>query len=140
MYTRNETASTRDLGAACDRLEDALQALRRAGPDDIPAIAGEMHRELAPLVRRDRRTWRDPHLAEFAAYHLEPAPGEAVQARELYRVYEGWCRANDLEAYSETAFGLGLPALGFHRRQSRVHAYLDVRAVAPPRAARHRAG
>ena len=57
--------------------------------------------------------------------------GEAfsVNATQLYQVYVGWCRQNQVKLLSQTKFGEEMTGRGFSKEKSGTYTYLGIGVV-----------
>jgi putative DNA primase/helicase len=57
-------------------------------------------------------------IGNFIKERCVQKPGEAIKARELFRVYQEWCEENNEMATSERMFGLRMKELGMTQKRA----------------------
>ena len=62
-------------------------------------------------------------LRDFLADRCNQAPGESVNATDLYRSYHDWCRPNGEDPISQRVFGESMIERGYTRKTSRGRKY-----------------
>jgi putative DNA primase/helicase len=55
-----------------------------------------------------------------------PAPGNEVQARDLYTCFRRYCAANAIREWKEKAFAMALKTKGLKREDGRIRKWLDI--------------
>lgn len=104
-----------------------IEGARRFIEDGRVVLAAESVRET-----RKYRDEMDP-LAGFVSGCVAAAPGESVNAADMYAGYAAWASANGLTPISNTGFGKLMKSY-FERDDGRIRRYLDCRLhdVPPP--------
>lgn len=82
--------------------------------------------EAAEAATREYRSDSDP-LGRFLEACIVDAPGERVQSSVLHAVFCAWADANGASKWTPTGFGRAMNERGFHKKQSDVMWWLDIR-------------
>lgn len=84
---------------------------------------------IAPSVSADVQAYRKEMdiVLQFVDDCIDKAPGETVQAREMYGAFKEWCIANSKTAIFETRFGRDMKRHCERDDRSRLRKYLDVK-------------
>ncbi|GHU81136.1 hypothetical protein FACS189468_3020 [Spirochaetia bacterium] len=56
-------------------------------------------------------------IGNFIKERCIQKPGASIRARELFKVYQGWCEENNEHACSERLLGLRLKELGIEQKR-----------------------
>ena len=101
---------------------DGLRLWLERGLEEPAAVRG---------ATDEYRADSDP-VGRFISECVEEAPGERVQAGEMYKAFVRWCEAGGERVWKRPSFGTALRERRLKREKVGCHWYVDVRLVNVP--------